>query len=51
MKKYTWEELEKMDVVELVNLAESYGLSARSVKTFTWKQIVAYVHGEQLFNN
>lgn len=48
MKKYTFNELENMNVVELVQLAQSYGLSPRMLHLFTYAQLIAYVHAHQL---
>ena len=48
MKTYTWEELENMDVVELIELAKAYGMTALSLRTFTYKQIIAFVRAQQI---
>lgn len=48
MRTYTFEELENMDVVELTTLAKAYGITALSLRTFTYKQIIAFVHAQQI---
>lgn len=49
MKIYTYEELKNMSVTELCKLCETYGMSTRSIRTFTYKQMIAFVRGHQLF--
>lgn len=46
MKKMTYEEIEKLGVIEINNLCEKYGMSIRTIKTFTYKQKLAFLHGK-----
>ena len=49
MKKIlSFEELEKIYVTELNELAKELGLTNMSMKTFSLKQKIAFVHGKML---
>lgn len=43
-KRMTYEEIEKLSAMEIYDLCKKYGMSTRTMKTFTYKQKVAYIH-------
>ena len=47
MRKYTFEELKKLDVIEITNLCEFYGMSNLSMRTFNLKQKISFIYAEQ----
>lgn len=46
-KVFTYEELEKMSIDEIMRLCEELGMTIRTLKTFTRSQMTSYVYGKQ----